>query len=350
MKTKRSMLWAKAAAASALLASGTGAQADTSVTLHGLVDAYVGSVKYSGMSGRENSVGNGGLTTSWFGLSGEEQLKADLSAVFDLESFFRVNTGEVSRARPGDTFFSRQASVGLKGNWGTIRLGRNTAPNFFPSLFFNPLGASFNFSPLFLHSYSPTIDRGVKWANSINGDTGWSNSVSYQTPRMAGLTANLVYQFGSAEHSRSNVGANIIYRNGPFAATVFGQKVKLNNPSGMPFTGVYREETSWFGGLSYDFDFVKLFATYQQAKHDTALQDKTWQLGASAPLGKGKVMISWANTRRDTGTDTLKRNTATAGYDYFISKRTDVYLLGMYDKVTGMDEGTSVVAGIRHRF
>jgi len=82
------------------------------------------------------------------------------------------------------------------------------------------------------------------------------------------------------------------------------------------------------------------------------LKDRTVQLGTSIPLGQGAILASWANTKRDgaaIGQD-LKRNTASFGYDYNLSKRTDVYAVYMYDKITQQNTGNSLALGIRHRF
>jgi len=329
------------------------AHADSTVTLHGLADAFVGRMKSSGEAGRGTTVGNGGLTTSWFGLSGREKIGNNLTATFDLESFFQVNTGKGSRSRPGDTFFSRQATVGLKGDWGTIKLGRNHAPNFFPLVFSNPFGASTTSSPLYVHAHMPTIGtRGPAWANTIQGDAGWSNSLTYQTPRVGGFTGTIVYQFGTSDqdNSKNNIGANVVYRSGPFLATAFVQRVRLDNPNGLPLGPILTEETTWFGGMSYNFKWLKLYASYQKSQHKTPLKDKTWQLGASVPAGHGKFMLSWAHTDRDSGAAKFKRDTVSGAYDYPLSKRTDVYLLAMFDKVTNYSSAGSVGIGMRHRF
>jgi len=46
----------------------------------------------------------------------------------------------------------------------------------------------------------------------------------------------------------------------------------------------------------------------------------------------------------------LKRDTESVGYDYFLSKRTDIYAVVIHDKVTNLGAGTGVAAGLRHRF
>lgn len=344
----------------------TPAMAQTSTQVVGLVDNYVGSMKYSGDTSSKSSVNSGGMTTSWFGFKGSEDLGNGLKANFNLTSFFRADTGAVGRFNGNETFFSRDANVGLSGNFGAVTLGRGLAPNFLPSKIFNPFGDSFQLSPLILHMNVPWFNASG-WTNTIAGDTGWSNEIIYTTPDMGGLTANIHYQFGevAGKNSKNNVGGNLLYFNGPLALTAFYQKVKVNNPleqsagnvqpaTNIPFaSGISAaRQTAWFVGGSYDFTVAKLFATYNQSSHDVDLKDRTVQLGTSIPLGQGAILASWANTKRDgnvVGLD-LKRNTASFGYDYNLSKRTDVYAVYMYDKITQQTTGNSVALGIRHRF
>lgn len=342
------------------------ATAQTTTQVVGVVDNYVGSMKYSGDQGRTSAVNSGGMTTSWFGFKGSEDLGNGLKANFNLTSFFRADTGASGRFNGNETFFSRDANVGLSGNFGAVTLGRGLAPNFLPSKIFNPFGDSFQLSPLILHMNVPWFNASG-WTNTIAGDTGWSNEIIYTTPDMGGLTANLHYQFGevAGKNSKNNVGGNLLYFNGPLALTAFYQKVKVNNPleqsagnvqpaTNIPFaSGISAaRQTAWFVGGSYDFTVAKLFATYNQSSHDVDLKDRTLQLGTSIPLGQGAILASWANTKRDgnvVGLD-LKRNTASFGYDYNLSKRTDLYAIYMYDKITQQTTGNSVALGIRHRF
>ncbi|MFC5475876.1 porin [Paraherbaspirillum soli] len=342
------------------------AMAQTTVKVSGLVDTYVGSLKYSGDSGRTSVVDGGGLTTSWIGFTGSEDLGNGLKANFKLTSFFRSNTGATGRFDGNETMFSRDANVGLSGNFGTVSLGRDLAPNFLPSILFNPFGDSFKLSPLILHMDVPWFNASG-WTNSVAGDTGWSNEIIYTTPDFAGLKANLHYQFGeqAGNTGRNNIGANVLYFHGPLALTAYYQRVKVNNPleqspgnvqpaTNIPLPGAQfaARQSAWFVGGSYDLTVAKLFATYDQTTHDIDLKDKTLQLGTSIPLGSGAILASWANTKRQGAAigATLKRNTASLGYDYNASKRTDLYAVYMYDKITDQSTGSSVALGIRHRF
>lgn len=61
----------------------------------------------------------------------------------------------------------------------------------------------------------------------------------------------------------------------------------------------------------------------------------------------GAVLAQWGRITPDSG---ARRNTLSLGYDHNLSKRTDVYLVGMRDKVENLSTGLSVSVGVRHRF
>ncbi len=58
----------------ALLGIGSTAHAQSNVQLYGLVDAWTGVHKPVGGNKREGTVGGGGMTTSYWGLKGQEEL------------------------------------------------------------------------------------------------------------------------------------------------------------------------------------------------------------------------------------------------------------------------------------
>ena len=328
------------------------ALAQTNVTVLGTVDAFAGSIRMAGDASSAAVVNSGGMTTSWFGFKGSEDLGGGLKANFALTSFFQADTGTQGRFF-GDTLFSRDANIGLSGNFGKVSLGRGLAPNFLPSILFNPFGDSFTFAPLILHMDVPLMFRPGNtsgWGSTIAADTGWSNQIIYTTPNFSGLTANLHYQFGeqAGATGKNNVGGNLLYFNGPLSLTAFYENAQLSNPQ--PALLPNRSKT-WFLGGGYDFNAVKLFATYQKTSVDTIERDyKTWSLGASAPVGAGKILASWAQTKSDIPGASATRNTASLGYDYGLSKRTDLYAVYMNDRITDMSSGNSFGVGIRHKF
>ncbi|WP_197322730.1 porin, partial [Ralstonia solanacearum] len=88
-KTKRAVALAVAAASGAMSAA---AHAQSSVTLYGQVDAWVGAQKGFDSS-RAGVVNPGGMSTSYWGLKGSEDLGNGLKSLFALEAFFRPDTG-----------------------------------------------------------------------------------------------------------------------------------------------------------------------------------------------------------------------------------------------------------------
>lgn len=121
----------------------------------------------------------------------------------------------------------------------------------------------------------------------------------------------------------------------------------MSNPGTSTWLGTTK--TDWMLTAAYDFKVVKPYVGYVQAKADNAPgKSKTIHLGASAPLGGGSVLASWARTNV-TALDT-SRKTLTLGYDYFLSKRTDLYAMYMNDRITAQPSGNSFAVGMRHRF
>ena len=365
---KKNLLALSLSLGGVLLCAG-GAHAQSSVEVSGLVDVFAGSIKNSGDAGRKSVVDSGGLTTSWFGFKGTEDLGGGLKANFQLTSFIKVDTGSQGRFA-NDTFFSRDANVSLSGSFGSVMLGRWMAPNFLPSVVGNPLGDSFTFSPLILHMNVPLFN-GTGWGATTPSDTGWSNQLVYSTPNIGGFKANLQYQFGeqAGNNGKKNVGANFFYFGGPLTLTGFYERDQISNPGAGSYLGTTKKDWMLLG--AYDFGVVKPFVSYGQAKADNnPNKAKTLQIGASAPLGGGSLLASWAKTvqlgasvpvgpagkvlvewvKTDLSQTNVNRKTYTVGYDHFLSKRTDVYAMFMGDKITNQTSGTSFGVGIRHRF
>src|SRR5258708_25807333 len=96
------------------------AQAQSSVTLYGVADD---GITYTNNQGGHASYQtfSGGLGGSKFGLLGKEDLGGGTSAIFQLESGYDVNSGKLGY---NGRLFGRQSFVGLSGDDGSVRLGR----------------------------------------------------------------------------------------------------------------------------------------------------------------------------------------------------------------------------------
>src|SRR5690625_4678127 len=169
------------------------AQAETSVTLYGVVDGGIGyqRLKQRTSEGSAKATRTGLLSgvqrgNRW-GLRGSEDLGNGLRAIFQLESGFDIATGnQLQGNEENDRLFGREAHFGLAGDsWGQVTFGRQTtvSSQYIPGIG-SPFGASFmqaNFGANF---------------SSVN-TTRYDNMIQYQTPSFAGFQAGLGYSFNT---------------------------------------------------------------------------------------------------------------------------------------------------------
>ena len=368
-------------------AVGATASAQTSVVLSGLVDLGLQTGKGVGDTKRATLMEPGGMTTSFFQIAGKEDLGGGLAASFTLGSFLRANTGVDGRFS-GDPLFSRDANVGLSGDWGKVLIGRQIDPAFLPTILFNPFVDSFDYSPLVFHTYlTPNQNPNPTNTNAANNyvsplffsDSGYNNAVSYTTPHFGGLSASVSYQLSgiAGESSKRNLGANVLYFGGPLALTAFFESNELTNPNSSVYSNVvgaqpifinnneyhlqgYTKANMYGIGGSLDLKVVKLFLNLDDTKYtagsagEVTGSDKTGDIGATVPLGAGALMIEGTYTKLSSGwaapISHAKWQTYAVGYDYTLSKRTDVYLNDKYDKFSGASTGNVIGFGIRHKF
>jgi predicted porin len=109
------------------------------------------------------------------------------------------------------------------------------------------------------------------------------------------------------------------------------------------------DTTTWQLAGSYDFKAAKIFAQYGQVDNDSAgTSVDITGLGVAVPIGGlGKVLLQWGRISPGVG---AKRTTTSLGYDYTLSKRSNVYLVFMSDKISGRSTGNNISAGMQHRF
>lgn len=366
------------AAAAALATLSSVAAAQSNVTLFGLIDANAG--RFQGPATGANAldkpvyrVDSGGMSTSYWGLRGSEDLGGGLSASFELVSFIRNDTGAVGRgdAIPApvnvaaDTYWSRAAWVALgSSTLGRVRLGNVTSLMFFNSITSNAFGDSTVFSPLNLVSFI---------GSPLTGGTGWTNSVVYDSPNLSGFTVSAARSLAETQGGH-NTGLRAAYAGGPFAASFAWQDVK-KNPLTFADGTSSNNTTSWQLGGSYDFSVVKVFAHLGRIQNDGTeatplnVSYRIWDISASAPVGAGLVLAGYAQRKTNDAVGpvpatvaggNVERRILTVGYDHYMSKRTDVYAMLMNDKTRTNSlpvpptvveaSATSYAVGIRHRF
>lgn len=311
MKKPR-LLMLCASATAACLGAGQAA-AQSSVTLYGRIDANVTHMTGEGWYMDQAS-------TSRLGVRGKEDMGNGLSTLFQFES--RINPKDGSTESP--RFWGREAWVGLQGNWGTLRLGRSLSPSQRIASGYDPHGTdgigSFGSSGLLLGLPSSTFVR-------------FDSGIYYETPKFGGFT---LFGAGTVKGESESYSIRLRYANGPFDGSLgYGRHSSGNHVASL--------------GLSYDFKFIKPMLQYHSGKR-ASRKRATWLVGATAPLGPGKLRFAYSMQDDKGAAPQVDRKLISLGYDYSLSKRTLVYGTVVHDKQDGDRRRHGVELGIRHSF
>ena len=106
--------------AATLLAATSYATAASNVTVYGVLDAGVTVSKLHGDSTKVQ-MSNGNWMGNRWGIKGSEDLGNGNSVFFKLEQGFSLSNGNEAKAGKA---FSREAALGVTGDWGTVAFGR----------------------------------------------------------------------------------------------------------------------------------------------------------------------------------------------------------------------------------
>jgi predicted porin len=321
--------------------------AQAQVSVFGTLDAGYSNGKAPGSSASTTNFTSGGMTTSNFGIKGSEDLGNGSKAVFELSSFLSNGTGATLGGTTAN-LFARSAFVGLNNNQlGELTLGRQSNPSFLPTILFNAYGDSGAYSPLWHATYFGNTGN---LATQLYNDTAWDNSAAYTTPSIGGAKAMVMT---SKTGTATNMGGNVLYFKGDLGLTAYWQRTEANS-SGSFQSNIFttgKPATTEGLGASYDLKVAKLFATYQSGKDDSlTMRSNTWQVSALVPVGRGNVMAEFADSNNTNNTVKTKFREYAVGYDYPLSKRTDVYATLGRTEVTNLSAGSTYGAGLRVRF
>lgn len=345
-------------ALAALALAASGAFAQSSVKVYGLLDAGFGSIKpaYDPANKPATPTVNSGLmTTSFIGFSGVEDLGGGLKAEFALESFLGLDDGSNVTNNAGN-FWGRASWVGLSGSFGRVAIGQYDNPLFTFGYTYNPFGSSMTFSPT-MRQYAYLGQTGTTLNTRKSGvgfDTGWVNSLTYETPNLSGFTGVVQYAFKESTTSGDGNSWALggFYNAGPLSIGA----VYVNADTGAP-AGAWTDDERVFAlGASFDFGMAKAFFQYTSTKEDVAgsadPKDTIWQLGVSVPVSSaGTVMASYGQLKNKVdGSESITDKVLSLAYDHALSKRTDVYVAYMNNKQTDLKTGNSFAVGIRHNF
>ncbi len=384
----------KTLAALAVCGAFAGSAMAADVTLYGILDTGVGysHVDFDGQKEKTDnfSMMAGQASGSRWGLKGTEDLGNGLTVGFILESGFESDTGANSSST---AFFNRESSLYLQGGFGKIGFGRMGAFNNGQSSWAK-IGMISAFGTSSWGGYSAQLSNLMSTAGQ------WNNMIAYETPDFAGFKVFAQYGMGSNDHENESssdrfyaIGAS--YNNGPIAAYLAVDSINYQTVGSKMPAGVDIDDslTVTLGG-SYDFEVAKVYLgaqyfdevtlnsiggitkTLVDGKKNNDVSPGNFfkikgygiSLSADAPVAGGKAMLGLGyvdakladSQKKDTdGFDIdLTRYTASIGYDYLFSKRTDVYAVASYmqDKleVARKDHvdlsAYTLYVGLRHRF
>ena len=353
----------KSLIALAVLAASGAAMAQSTVTLYGVADAWVGSNKidFGGTSLSQTRMGSGGYNGSRWGLRGTEDLGGGLAANFVLEQGFNIDDGEASSSARQ---FHRQAFVGLSGSFGTARFGRQYSA-------YDELRGATNNS--FDTAFATT---GTVWGSTVSTNAGVNsgqlttttasgqsqvadysgrinNQLYYASPVVGGFSGAIGYGLGENKTTTANatdtLSLHVKYAAGPLLVGVAYQNEEVSNTVDRSYTLI---------AGSYDFGVAKLTAGFNRAKQDTVGKDTEYQLGVSVPVGGNAAVAlgyTHAKGKDATGAATVKGSGwSVTGY-YDLSKRTRLYA-GYNNTDSKTAAGVKVLdtslfaVGVRHSF
>ncbi|WP_186102589.1 porin [Burkholderia gladioli] len=318
------------------------AQAQTSVTLYGVLDA---SILYTSKSlsqttgqntGRSFAFADSGTTASRIGLQGREDLGGGLRAIFVLES--GINTGNGGFNISNGNFFGRQAWVGLDSPYGTAKAGLQIAPFVLAAIDLDPRAAS-----LFGTSAVSHVD------DVLATGLFTPNAVSYTSPRIVGLQGRVLYGFGNVAGS-SNAGriysGSVDYRNGGLLidAAIYDGSSGSATVTPIPTTVAFEGRLI---GAAYRFGPVTVKASFINYKVAGARNDDLYSAGAEfrpTPALTLNAGIHYSHDRNDSSNHSVLTS---AGAEYSLSKRTLVYTqVALVSNHGAMRTGLAVSGGL----
>ncbi|NKJ49261.1 porin [Burkholderia sp. SG-MS1] len=280
------------------------AQAQTSVTLYGVID---NGIEYqNGGSGGVVRASSGGMFATVYGLLGHEDIGGGVHVNFQLEQGFSAVNGA---AQVAGYAFNRLAWVGMSGGFGEFRIGRQKKPQYlFIDGELDPLAGKSIAS-----SFSDLSDVSVRS----------NNAIAYFTPAYRGLTVQFMVGMRDATTRPSNglqfYNAVFKYINGPWhLAAGYEQQ---DNAAGTSTQKVFTVATSLRLSAAR---FYLVYHTETQSDHSQNVAMYT----ASAsylfnPANEIAVMYGYLHDRTGNGNNAQQIGLA---YSYFLSKRSSIYV------------------------
>jgi predicted porin len=359
-------------ALAAVTAFAGAAQAQSSVTVYGILDVgYVGGNAKATAAGVKNSetvsqLGQSAETTSRLGFRGTEDLGGGTSAFFTFETGLSPNSSTLS------TFNNRQAFVGLAQK-GMGRAAIGTV--------YTPVHVAVGKTSAGQHNniVGDVIYPQSSGLNSANASNANQNNIAYtirtnntlqlQSENVAGFVASAFYALNNKDEAQNRTTTNV----GSFNATTGSPTITATTATtggttningyglGLDYTwkkllvsanyqsfknetdstatasvaGVNATDNQMYFGATYDFGILKAYAQYINKKVTSNLNSNQYFKRSAQQIGvRGNwtpKIESWASVGNGSN-QSFGLNSPTAnitgyqlGTNYYLSKRTNLY-------------------------
>jgi predicted porin len=363
-------------ALAALSAFATAAQAQSSVTIYGVMDMGYGSKEYTnndytaGANGKVTGVQTSALASQRLGFRGTEDLGGGLKANFVIESGF---------ATSGVNAFGteRTTTVGLQSNsWGKLDLGWDkTASQLIMEKYTagganNWIGEAFNFKDEAGFDAATATVKNKAWQRPVDEFTDDRvTGVHYKSNNMSGFVVGVTYANSDSKDQDGTISVNgkttltdisVVYEG--IKGLSIGVSSAEEKTRAANATADSKDKVQQIGA-SYAFGPATVYAQYvdSETKGTNGAQSRQMdgtQFGvkyAVTPTVTVHAQMANLDEESTAGVAAYDRKSQQLGVQYAFSKRTTAYAL--YGKSeskklsTGVtNEVSGTVAGIRHSF
>lgn len=384
-----------------LLSAGVSiASAQSSVTVYGILDmGYVGSnqklTSTAGSAPTKTQIGQFGQgteSTNRLGLKGTEDLGGGTSAFFTTE--FQLYPQDQNLSGSSNSgLLNRQTFVGLKQTGlGSAAIGRQYTPIFNAAAQTNP-GQYNNVVGDVVYLGSTSGGAGTSTATTITGQENGigftnraSNSITAQTDRFNGFSANAMYQLNNKDTTQTaastggqtnsnGYGISVDYIRDKLLVNAARQSFTQNTTgTATAFTDVNTatfvsaKDVQNYAGATYDFGILKAYAQWIQRTITSTIDGSQFAKRTAQQVGvrafitpKVEGWASVGNGKYDQYGSTNGTVPFTAyqiGSNYWLSKRTNLYTIYGSTQSSGNQQTTAGAAssknmyalGMRHTF
>jgi len=400
-------------AVAAMTAFAGAAQAQSSVTVYGVLDvgySALSSTTAAGVATKVAEVNAGNQSTSRLGVKGVEDLGGGMKAGFTAEFGLNPTSPNISGSSnnyyattglttAGSTMDNRQTFISIeKAGVGTVKLGRQYTM-VHEAVGSNTAAGANNVLGDGMYSGGNSSSAAALMSRRDDNYTiRATQAVNVVSPTMFGLTASAQFSPSAKDVDGTAAGAGATYTNvsggrinyvlGKLTVDVAGQNTRVKrdqltsatgptvmignsiytvtNITALPIVNTNTVDTAILA--SYDFGAVKAF--YGNASRTTTKSDITVavgtqavkktisQIGVKAPV-TAAIDLTAAYSKGKFQNAPTDQNFGISGYqliaDYKLSKRTNLYAIygaANQDSTTtgGSVKDTQAVAGIRHTF